>query len=175
MILIFFFIQICTTLLAFVTEFIWVLMLLKYFIEETGFFQFCCFVSMKHFLICIRFCSMLLQLYRTIESRPEPLIDHLRWELSQLQGHRWMQFHLSDRKGWSLAPPLLDPPFNSWLPRKKDLSLEITPPGVLLWAQDTGKIFILLFLRNTIISLVLYLFAIHAYYVFSNCSLWKLT
>ena len=32
----------------------------------------------------------------TVESQPEPLIDHLRGALSQLQGHRWTQFHLSD-------------------------------------------------------------------------------
>jgi len=32
----------------------------------------------------------------TAESRPEPLTDHLRRVLSQLQGHRWTQFHLSD-------------------------------------------------------------------------------
>ena len=38
----------------------------------------------------------------TVESWPEPLIDHLRWALSQLQGHRWTQFHLRDQK----APPL---------------------------------------------------------------------
>jgi len=45
---------------------------------------------------------------RTVESRPEPLIDHLRRALSQLQGHRQTQFHLSNQKGWSLAAPLLD-------------------------------------------------------------------
>ena len=90
----------------------------------------------------------------TVESRPEPLIDHLRWALSQLQGHRWTQFHLSDRKGWSLAP------FKGWLPRRKDLYLEMLLLGALPWAQDTGKIFISLLLCNMIISLVLYLFAI---------------
>ena len=45
----------------------------------------------------------------TVESRLEPLIDHLRRVLSQLQGHRWTQFHLSVRMWWSgLAPPLPD-------------------------------------------------------------------
>jgi len=47
----------------------------------------------------------------TVESWPESLIHHLRWALSQLQGQTWMQFHLSHQKGWSLAPPLLDPTY----------------------------------------------------------------
>jgi len=79
----------------------------------------------------------------TVESWPEPLIDHLRRALSQPQGHRWMHFHLSDQKGWSLAPR---PPFKGWLPMKKVLYLEITPLEALLWAQDTGKLFISLLL-----------------------------
>ena len=53
------------------------------------------------------------QIYRTsmgtAESWPEPLIDHLRWALSQLQEHRWRQFHLCDWKGWSQAAPLPNP------------------------------------------------------------------
>ena len=40
----------------------------------------------------------------TVESQPEPLINHLRQALSQLQGHRWMQFHLSDQKPGSTPP-----------------------------------------------------------------------
>ena len=68
----------------------------------------------------------------TVESRPEPLIDHLRWALSQFQ----MQFHLSD---WRT-------PFKGWLPTRKDLYLEITLLGALLRAQDMGKLFILLLL-----------------------------
>jgi len=91
----------------------------------------------------------------TVESRPEPLIDHLRRALSQPQGHRWTQFHLSDRKGWSLAAP---PP----RPHLRADYLEIAFLGALLWAQDTGKIFISLLLCNAIISLVQYLFAIQS-------------
>jgi len=41
----------------------------------------------------------------TAESQPEPLIDHQRQALSQPQGHRWMQFHLSDRKAPDSTPP----------------------------------------------------------------------
>jgi len=91
----------------------------------------------------------------TVESQPEPLIDHLRRVLSQLQRHRWMQFHLSYQKGWSQASYT---PFKGWLPRRKDLYLEITSLGALLWAQDMGKIFISFLLCNAIISLVQYLY-----------------
>ena len=42
--------------------------------------------------------SMIHMCMGTVESRPEPLIDHLRRVLSQPQGYRWMQFHLSDWK-----------------------------------------------------------------------------
>jgi len=102
----------------------------------------------------------------TVESRPEPLIDHLRRVLSQPQGHRWRQFHLSDRKGWILAAPLLGP-IKGWLPREKVLHLEITSLGALLWAQDTGKIFISLLLCNAIISLVLYLYTYSPYNLYT--------
>jgi len=109
------------------------------------------------FVICVLSC--LCRCMGTVESQPEPLIDHLRRVLSQPQRHRWRQFHLSDRKGWILAAPLLGP-IKGWLPRRKDLYLEIAPLGALLWVQDTGKFFISLLLYNAIISLVLYLFAI---------------
>ena len=45
----------------------------------------------------------------TVESWPEPLIGHLRRALSQLGEHRWREFHQCDPKGWSQAPPLLNP------------------------------------------------------------------
>ena len=45
----------------------------------------------------------------TVESWPEPLIGHLRRALSQLGEHRWRLFHQCDPKGWSQAPPLLNP------------------------------------------------------------------
>ena len=92
----------------------------------------------------------------TVESRAEPLIDHLRRALSQLQGHRWMQFHLSDWKEPGCTPT--ETPFKGWLPRRKDLYLEITPFGAFLWAQDTGKLFISFLLCNAIICLVQYLY-----------------
>ena len=42
-------------------------------------------------------------------------------------------------------------PFNGWFPRRKDLYLEITPLGALLWAQ--GKLFIsLLFCKRNNLS-----------------------
>jgi len=46
------------------------------------------------------------------------------------------------------------PPFKRWLPRRKDLYVEIVLLGIFLWAQDMGKIFILLLLCNMIIFLV---------------------
>ena len=43
--------------------------------------------------------------------------------------------HLCDQKGWSLAPPLLDPPppFKGWLPLRKDLFLEVAPLRVVVF------------------------------------------
>ena len=58
------------------------------------------------------------------------------------------------------------PPFKGWLPRRMVLYLEITPLGALLWARDTGKIFISLLLFNVIISMVLYLYTCLPY---ANC------
>jgi len=46
--------------------------------------------------------------------------------------------------------------FEGWFPKRKDLYLEITPLGAFPWAQDTGKLFISLFLCYVIISLVQY-------------------
>ena len=44
----------------------------------------------------------------TVESQPEPLIDHLGKDWSAL-GAQVKAVQLCDRKGWSLAAPLLDP------------------------------------------------------------------
>ena len=75
----------------------------------------------------------------TAESRPEPLIVHLRQALSQPQGHRWMQVHLSDWKGWSLAPR----PHLRAVSQGGRLSIwESLTCGALLWAPDIGKFFI---------------------------------
>ena len=62
----------------------------------------CCVLLQKCTVAVCKFGKR--QCMGTAESRPEPLIDHLRQALSQPHGHRWMQFHLSDWKGWSLAP-----------------------------------------------------------------------
>ena len=94
----------------------------------------------------------------TVESRPEPLIDHLRWALSQFQ----VQFHLSD---WRT-------PFKGWLPTRKDLYLEITLLGALLRAQDMGNLFISFFLCDVVISLVQYLFAIQSSPLVMHFHLW---
>jgi len=45
----------------------------------------------------------------TVESRPEPLIDHLRQALSTAVGAQVKAIQLCDQKGWSQAAPLLDP------------------------------------------------------------------
>ena len=75
----------------------------------------------------------------TAESRPEPLIDHLRQALSHPQGHRWMQVHLSDWKGWSLAPR---PPLRADSQGGRLSIWKSLPCGFLLWAHDMGKFFI---------------------------------
>ena len=52
---------------------------------------------------------------------------------------------LCDRKGWSLAAPLLDrPPFKGWLPLGRD-SGDPSFWSFLLWAYDTGEHFIYFF------------------------------
>jgi len=101
----------------------------------------------------------------TAESQPEPLIDHLRQVLSQPQGHRWMQFHLSDRKGWSHAPPLLDP--------RAHLRADSQGGQIFIWRSfllepfyepraQVSSLFHCFFV-NMIISLVLYLYTYSPY------------
>jgi len=43
----------------------------------------------------------------TVESQPEPLIDHLRQGPSAI-GAQVKAIHLCEQKGWNLAPPLPD-------------------------------------------------------------------
>ena len=94
----------------------------------------------------------------TVESRPEPLIDHLKRVLSQPQGHRWMQFHLSDWAGWSLAPP----------PPRPHLRADSQGGRISIWRLpvlepfcepriQVSSLFHYSFV-NVIISLVLYLY-----------------
>ena len=57
-------------------------------------------------------------------------------------GTRVKAIQLCDRKGWSLAAPLLDPPFKGWLPLEKDLWLEIHLCGGFLYESrslETSK------------------------------------
>jgi len=71
----------------------------------------------------------------TVESWPEPLIDHLRQGLGQPWEHRWRQFScVTGRSGAWLHLSLT--PFKGWLPLGEDLFLEIPPFwSFSLWAQ----------------------------------------
>ena len=62
----------------------------------------------------------------TVESWPEPLIDHLRQALSQPREHMWRQFSCVMRRGEAWLH-LSQTPFKGWLPLRKDLFLEIAP------------------------------------------------
>ena len=88
----------------------------------------------------------------TVKLWPEPLIDHLRWAVSQPWQHRWRQLSCVTRRGGARLH-LSYTPFKGWLPLRKALFLEIAPFGVFLWAYDTGEHFIyfLLSLSNMII------------------------
>lgn len=81
----------------------------------------------------------------TVESCPEPLIEHINgklstsWERTQpALGAQVKAINLWDQKGWSLAPPLSDPSpeFKGWLLLQEAFFLEILffLWGFPLWA-----------------------------------------
>ena len=74
----------------------------------------------------------------TAESQSEPLIEHLGKGAGQPCEHRWKQL------GWSLASPLLDPPFKGWQLLGKDLWLEVPSWGSFPYeprSSETGEPF----------------------------------
>ena len=101
----------------------------------------------------------------TVESWPEPLIDHLMWALSQLQGHRWTQFHLSDR---NLRPHLRA---DSEGGRISLWRLSLLEPFCELRTQISSS-FHYSFM-NVLISLVLYLFTLRSVYMFPIVTQYK--
>jgi len=103
----------------------------------------------------------------TVESRPEPLIDHLRQALSQLWEHRWRQF-TCDWKGWSLAP------FKGWLPLRKDLFLEIALHGVSCEPTMPVSTFIYLIIFSNVVIL-LSLTSLYTYWSYNTTSVFLLT
>jgi len=62
----------------------------------------------------------------TVETQPEPLIDHLRQALSQPRKHRQRQFTCVTGRGGARLP-LSWSPFKGLLPQSEDFSLEIAP------------------------------------------------
>lgn len=71
----------------------------------------------------------------------EPLIDHLRWAMSQLWEHSWRQFTWTTRKGGAWLH-LSQIPFKRWLPLRKAILLEIALGGVYCEPSTSVSIFL---------------------------------
>jgi len=70
-------------------------------------------MTTNRFILTLPFVSFIKTLYpgvwellSTVESRPEPLIEHLETTPLSALGAQGKAIHLSDWKGWSLASPL---------------------------------------------------------------------